>query len=65
MIANNIFKAIADFCQNVLFVPFDDIRSMDNWWVQNTVSWILVLLGFIGFFYWMGELNKHNKAGEE
>ena len=65
MIANNIFKAIADFCQNVLFVPFDNIRSMDNWWVQNTVSWLLVLIGFIGFFCWIGELKKYQKDENE
>lgn len=65
MIANNIFKATADFCENVLFAPFDSLRSLDNWWVQNTVSWMLLLIGVIGFFYWLGELNKHTKAGEE
>ncbi|MDD3722763.1 MAG: uracil phosphoribosyltransferase [Lutibacter sp.] len=65
MIANNIFKAIGDFCQNILFVPYDNTRFMDNWWVQNMVSWIFVAIGFIGFFYWIGELSKHKKAGEE
>mgnify|MGYP006896882719 CR=1 FL=1 len=65
MIANNIFKAIADFCQNVLFVPFNNIRSMDNWWFQNTASWIFVVIGFIGFFYWLGQLKKYQKEENE
>ena len=65
MIANNIFKAIADFCQNVLFVPYNNIRSMDNWWVQNMVSWIFVVIGFIGLFYWLGQLKKYQKDENE
>ena len=65
MIANNIFKAIGEFCQNVLFQPFNALRSMDNWWLQSTVSWIFVIITFIAFFYWMGELKKYRKAGNE
>ena len=65
MIANNIFKAIADFCQNVLFAPFDGIRSMNNWWVQNTASWIFIAIGFIGLFYWLGQLKKYQKDENE
>lgn len=65
MIANNIFKAIGDFFTNVLFSPFDTIRSMDNWWLQSTISWIFVVITFIAFFYWMGEIRKYKKAGNE
>ena len=65
MIANNIFKAIGDFFTNVLFAPYNDIRFMDNWWIQNTVSWIFIVITFIAFFYWLGELRKYKKAGNE
>jgi len=65
MIANNIFKVIGDFFTNVLFVPFDDIRSMDNWWLQSTSSWIFIAITFVAFFYWLGELRKYKKAGNE
>ncbi|MGV8947449.1 MAG: DUF6341 family protein [Lutibacter sp.] len=65
MIANNIFKAIADFCQNVLFAPYNSIRSMDNWWLQNTATWIFVVIAFIALFYWLGQLKKYKKAGNE
>ncbi len=65
MIANNIFKAIADFCQNVLFVPYDGIRSMHNWWLQNAVSLIFIFLGVVALFYWLGQLRKYKKAGNE
>ena len=65
MIANNIFKAIGDFCTNVLFAPYHSIRAMDNWWLQNTVSWIFIIITFIAFFYWIGEIRKYKKAGSE
>jgi len=65
MIANNIFKAIGDFCTNVLFYPYHEISSLDNWWVQNSVSWIFIAITFTAFLYWMGELKKYKKAGNE
>lgn len=65
MIANNIFKAIGDFCTNVLFAPYNSIRSMDNWWTQNTISWVFIVITFIAFFYWIGEIRKYKKAGTE
>jgi len=65
MIANNIFKAIGDFCTNVLFKPYDALRSMDNWWLQSTISWIFIVITFIAFFYWLNELKKYKKAGTE
>ena len=65
MIVNNIFKAIGEFCQTILFQPFNALRSMDNWWVQSTVSWIFVIITLIAFFYWLGELRKYGKSGNE
>lgn len=65
MIANNIFKAIGDFFTNVLFTPYNGIRFMDNWWVQNMVSWIFISAALIAFLYWLGELNKFKKTINE
>jgi uncharacterized membrane protein len=65
MIANNIFKAIGDFFTNVLFSPYNSLRSMDNWWLQSTISWIFIVIAFIAFLYWMGEIRKYKKAGNE
>jgi len=65
MIANNIFKAIGDFFTNVLFSPYNSLRSMDNWWLQSTISWIFIVIAFIAFFYWMVEIRKYKKAGNE
>ena len=65
MIANNIFKAIGDFFTNVLFAPYESMRFMDNWWLQSTVSWIFILITFVAFFYWLNELRKYKKVGNE
>ncbi|NLP57617.1 hypothetical protein [Lutibacter sp. B1] len=65
MIANNIFKAIGDFCTNILFAPHNAIRSMDNWWLQNTVNWLFIIISFGFFIYWLRELNKYKKAGNQ
>lgn len=65
MIANNIFRAIGEFCQNVLFAPHNSISAMGNWWLQNIVSWIFVVILFIALFYWLGQLKKFKKVGNE
>lgn len=62
MIANNIFRAIGDFCTNFLFAPVDSVRFMESWWMKNTISWIFVTIGFIGFIYWMNELKKYKNT---
>jgi len=62
MIANNIFRAIGDFFTNVLFTPFESIQTMDNWWIQNMVSWVFLSLTLVASIYWIGELEKHKKT---
>ncbi|MDP6922421.1 MAG: hypothetical protein QGH06_05560 [Lutibacter sp.] len=65
MIASNIFRALGNFFTNVLFAPYDAIRFEDNWWLQNSLSWVFILITFGFFFYWLGELKKYKKAGNE
>lgn len=65
MLANNIFRAIGDFFTNVLFQPLNAIRFSDNWWLQNTFSWILILVAFGFFFYWLGQIAKYKREGNE
>ncbi len=65
MIVNNIFKAIGDFCANVLFAPFEEVRFSDNWWLQNTASWIFIIIAFIGFIYWLNQLKIHRNSINE
>jgi len=65
MIANNVFRAIADFFVNVFFEPFDSVRFVHNWWIQNTFSWILILIAFTGAIYWLNQLRISEQAGEK
>ncbi len=61
MIANNIFRALGDFFTNILFVPYDFFRSIDGWWTSNIFNTIIILLGFIAAFYWLGKMVTHQK----
>lgn len=65
MLANNFFRALADFHTNCLFKPYDALRSIDGWWGTNIVSIVLVSTGFILFFYWLGQLQKFRKTANE
>ncbi|MBS3992870.1 MAG: uracil phosphoribosyltransferase [Bacteroidetes bacterium] len=62
MTVKSIFSAIEYFFTEVLFYPFDAIRSLDNWWIQNTVSGIFIIIALIATAYWLNQLTKHKKA---
>lgn len=62
MIANNFFRALADFFTNVLFVPFKALRFSGDWWLSNIPNFILLVVGLIAFYFWMSQLKKHSKG---
>jgi len=62
MISNNFFRALADFFTEVLFVPYDAVRSMDGWWVSNFFNTFLFFVTFGLLIYWLGQLQKFRKA---
>ena len=47
MIAFNIFKWIGELFTEVLFLPFNSIRSLAQedfgWWIANAVNWLFLL----------------------
>ena len=55
-----LFEGIQSLFEDVLFMPYDALRAMelDNWWMANIMSWILMTIGFVAFIYWMGQLKK-------
>ena len=61
------FYAIQDLFVNVLFAPFDALRSLEleSWFGANVISWMFLLIGLVAFVYWMRELKKFNDSGEE
>lgn len=65
MIVNNVFTAIADFCTNVLFAPYQAFRFTDGWWSSNVLNIIFISIGFVLLLYWLVQLQKFKKAGTE
>ena len=59
------FEGIQDLFVNGLFWPYDFFRFMENWWTSNTVNWIFVIIGTVAMIYWLRELRKFDKSGEE
>ena len=62
-----VFEGIQSIAEDVLFLPYNMLRAieLDNWWLANIVSWTLMLIGFVAFIYWMGQLKKFNDNNEE
>ena len=63
----DFFYAIQDLFVNVLFAPFDYLRTLalENWWTANIMTWLLTLIGVVAFVYWMLQLKKFNDNNEE
>lgn len=61
----SIWKSIETLFVDVLFAPLDAIRFADNWWLQNTVNWMFVIIGFVAFGYWMKQLKIFEDNNEE
>jgi len=63
----DFFYAIQDLFVNVLFAPYDALRAieLDNWWLANIVSWILIVICIVAFVYWMMQLKGFNDNNEE
>ena len=61
----NIFRAIGDLFTDVLFQPLHMLRGIESWWTSNLINMGFIVVGFILFFYWMGESLKFKKEGTE
>ena len=62
MTVNSILTALEYFFTEVLFFPYNFIRSLDNWWFQNIVSFTFIIIGLIAFGYWLNQLTKYKKV---
>ena len=63
----DFFYGIQDLFVDVLFAPFDSLRALEleNWFAANGVNWLFMIIGFVAFVYWMGQLKKFNDNNEE
>ena len=61
------FEAIAWLFEEILFLPYDLLRQLENssWTFANSVNWLFMLVGFSALIYWMLQLNLFDKNGEE
>jgi hypothetical protein len=67
MALKDIFYAIQEFTEEVLFAPFNALRALEleNWTAANGMNWFFILIGAVAFIYWMLQLKKFNDNNEE
>tara|TARA_A200000113_G_scaffold208864_1_gene207512 strand:+ start:1096 stop:1368 length:273 start_codon:yes stop_codon:yes gene_type:complete len=67
LLMKNFFEAIASLFEELLFSPFQLLTQFElfSWWVANGVSFIFLLVGFVAGIYWINQLRKFDKSGEE
>lgn len=60
------WEGIASLFENVLFIPYNALRSFQeqSWWGANIISWLLLLIGAVAFIYWMRQLKHFNENTE-
>lgn len=63
----NFFETIASLFEDLLFYPFRLLTQVEliSWWVANGVSFIFLSVGLIAGVYWINQLRKFDKSGEE
>ena len=61
------FKAIAWLFEEILFLPYNFLRQLENssWTLANSVNWLFILIGFSALIYWILQLNLFDNNGEE
>jgi len=61
------FEAIAWLFEEILFLPYDLLRQLENssWTLANSVNWPFMFVGFSALIYWILQLNLFDKNGEE
>lgn len=54
------FYFIAYIFEDILFVPLDFLRELQNssWVAANMINWIFLLVGISAFIFWLKQLKK-------
>ena len=63
----NFFEAIASLFEDLLFLPFQLLSQLEpfSWWLSNGMSFLFLVIGSLAAVYWVKELQKFDKTGEE
>ena len=61
------FEAIQSLFVDFLFKPLDWLRALelDNWWLANSISWILMSICAYYVVYWVKQLQLHKNNNDE
>ena len=70
MIASNIFRLIGELFTDILFLPFNWLRSEIatadlGWWISNIPNFGFLLILLVLFGYWMKESKRFLAEGTE
>lgn len=62
-----LFEGIEYLFVEILFLPFDFIRTMEleNWWAANAINWVFMIICAAAMVYWIKQLQIFNERGEE
>lgn len=63
----DFFEGIAWLFEEVLFIPFNILRSLgeSSWTLSNIINSFFLIIGFVALAYWLKELKKFDQSGEE
>ena len=63
----NFFEGIQWLFEDLLFFPFDFLRSIQDhsWSLANAFNFFIALVIFFALVYWMIQLKNFDKKGEE
>ena len=63
----NFFEGIQWLFEELLFLPFDFLRSIQDysWSLANAFNFFIALVIFFALVYWMIQLKNFDKKGEE
>jgi len=63
----NFFEAIANLFDQLFFLPFQLLTQMESysWWLANGMSFFFLTIGIIASIYWINQLRRFDKSGEE
>lgn len=57
MSSSTIFYGIGDFMTNYGFLPLE--------WIGNIFNYSVIVLGFVGLFYWLNMQKKYNQQAKD
>ena len=63
----NLIEAIGGLFEELFFLPFQLLTKLEpySWWLANGMSFFFLTIGGIAAVYWINQLLKFDKNGEE